>query len=54
MAKTRKVDFEEKQEIIKWTIEHGNAYKLAAEKFETSYAQVYNWVKNTKRMVKKA
>jgi transposase len=48
MAKTRKVDFEEKQEIIKWTIEHGNAYKLAAEKFETSYAQVFNWVKKYK------
>jgi len=48
MAKTRKVSFEEKLEIIKWTIEHDNAYKLAAEKFETSYAQVFNWVKKFK------
>jgi transposase len=44
MVKTRKVSYEEKLEIIKWTIEHDNEYKLAAEKFETSYAQVYNWV----------
>lgn len=48
MAKTRKVSIEEKLEIIRWTIEHDNGYKLAAEKFETSYAQVYNWVKKYK------
>lgn len=48
MAKTRKVSYEEKLEIIKWTIEHDDEYKLAAEKFETSYAQVYNWVKKYK------
>lgn len=48
MAKTRKVSFEEKLEIIKWTIEHDHEYKLAAEKFETSYAQIYNWVKKYK------
>ncbi len=48
MAKTRKVSYEEKLEIIKWTIAHDNEYKLAAEKFETSYAQVYNWVKKYK------
>lgn len=45
MAKSRKVSYEEKLEIIKWTINNGLEYKLAAEKFETSYAQVYNWVK---------
>lgn len=45
MAKTRKVNYEEKLEIVKWTIKHNNEYKLAAEKFETSYAQVYNWVR---------
>ncbi|PKK98926.1 MAG: hypothetical protein CVV57_05440 [Tenericutes bacterium HGW-Tenericutes-2] len=48
MAKTRKVSFEEKLEIIRWTIEHEYAYKLAAEKFETSYVQVFNWVKKYK------
>lgn len=45
MAKSRKVSYEEKLEIIKWTIENGLEYKLAAEKFETSYTQVYNWIK---------
>lgn len=45
MAKSRKVSYEEKLGIIKWTINNGLEYKLAAEKFETSYAQVYNWVK---------
>lgn len=48
MAKTRKVGYEEKLEIVKWTIEHNNEYKLAAEKFETAYSQVYNWVKKYK------
>jgi len=45
MAKSRKVSYEEKIEIIEWTISNGLEYKLAAEKFETSYAQVYNWVR---------
>lgn len=45
MAKSRKVSYEEKLEIVKWTIEHNNEYKLAAERFETAYSQVYNWVK---------
>lgn len=45
MAKSRKVSYEEKLEIVKWTIEHNFEYKLAAEKFETAYSQVYNWVR---------
>jgi transposase-like protein len=45
MAKSRKVSYEEKLEIVKWTIEHNHEYKLAAEKFETAYSQVYNWVR---------
>jgi transposase len=48
MAKTRKVSQEEKIEIVRWTLEHDSQYKLAAEKYETSYAQVYNWVKKYK------
>ena len=48
MAKTRKVTFEEKLKIVRWTIEHEHQYKLAAEKFETSYTQVYNWIKKYK------
>lgn len=45
MAKSRKVSYEEKIEIVEWTIKNNLEYKLAAEKFETSYMQVYNWVK---------
>lgn len=45
MAKSRKVSYEEKLEIVKWTIEHNHEYKLAAEKFEIAYSQVYNWVR---------
>jgi transposase len=48
MAKTRKVSHEEKLEIVRWTIEHNNEYKLAAETFETAYSQVYNWVRKYK------
>ncbi|MCF7932544.1 MAG: helix-turn-helix domain-containing protein [Acholeplasmataceae bacterium] len=50
MAKTRKVSQEEKIEIVRWTIENGSQYKLAAQKYETSYAQVYNWVKKYKAL----
>lgn len=49
MAKSRKVSYEEKLEIIEWTIENNYQYKLAAEKFETSYAQVFNWVRKYKQ-----
>ncbi|NLB49128.1 MAG: transposase [Erysipelotrichia bacterium] len=49
MAKSRKVSYEEKLEIINWTIENDHQYKLAAEKFDTSYAQVFNWVKKFKQ-----
>ena len=48
MAKSRKVSYEEKLEIVKWTLENNNEYKFAVEKFETSYAQVYNWVRKYK------
>lgn len=41
----RKVTFDEKKQIVQWTIEHGNNYKLAAEKYEVSYQRVYSWVR---------
>lgn len=49
MAKSRKVSYEEKLEIINWTIENDYQYKLAAEKFNTSYSQVFNWVRKYKQ-----
>ncbi|MEG2410144.1 MAG: helix-turn-helix domain-containing protein [Erysipelotrichaceae bacterium] len=44
MTKGRKTTIEERQEIVKYCKEHDNEYKLAAEHFDVSYAQVYQWV----------
>lgn len=48
--KTRKTTFLDRIEIVNWTIENNNNYKLAAEKFNTSYSQVFNWVKKYKQL----
>lgn len=40
----RKVTFDEKRQIVRWTIEHNNNYKAAAEKYDISYQRVYSWV----------
>jgi transposase len=45
MIKNRKTTMEERIEIVRYCIEHGNEYKIAAEWFQVSYAQVYQWVK---------
>ena len=45
MTKGRKTTIEEKQEIVEYCKVHNNEYKLAAEHFKVSYAQVYQWVK---------
>lgn len=44
MTKGRKTTIEERQEIVKYCKEQDNEYKLAAEHFDVSYAQVYQWV----------
>lgn len=44
MTKGRKTTKEERQEIVKYCKEHNNEYKIAAEYFNVSYAQVYQWV----------
>ena len=41
----RKTTIEERVEIVKYCLEHAKEYKLAAEAFDVSYAQVYQWVK---------
>lgn len=41
----RKVTFDEKKKVVQWTIEHGNNYKAAAEKYDISYQRVYSWVR---------
>lgn len=45
MTKSRKTTFEEKIEIVQYCLNHDKEYKLAAESFDVSYAQVYQWVK---------
>ena len=45
MTKSRKTAFEERIEIVQYCLNHDKEYKLAAEAFNVSYAQVYQWVK---------
>lgn len=45
MTKGRKTTLEERQEIVAYCLKHESEYKLAAEHFNVSYAQVYQWVK---------
>lgn len=45
MTKGRKTTLEERQEIAAYCLEHDREYKLAAEHFNVSYYQVYQWVK---------
>ena len=44
MAQSRKTTFEERIEIVNYCLENDNQYKLAAEKYNVSYTQVYQWV----------
>ena len=48
MTKSRKVDKNERIEIVKYCLEHDLDYKTTAKVFETSYANVFNWVKKYK------
>ena len=45
MTKSRKTTIEERIEIVQYCLNHDKEYKLAAEQFDVSYAQVYQWVK---------
>ena len=44
MTKSRKTTVEERNEIVQYCLDHNKEYKLAAEHFDVSYAQVYQWV----------
>ena len=48
MAKSRKVNKEERIKIVKYCLEHDMDYKTTAKLFETTYANVFNWVKKYK------
>lgn len=45
MTKGRKTTIEERQKIVAYCLKHDSGYKHAAEHFNISYAQVYQWVK---------
>lgn len=45
MTKSRKTTLEERIEIVQYCLDHDKEYKLTAEHFDVSYAQVYQWVK---------
>ena len=52
MAKGRKTSFEERQEIVAYCLAHGTNYRAAAEAYNVSYQQVFNWVKKYNSMGK--
>lgn len=45
MNKGRKTTYEERMEIVAFCIANADDYKLAADKFNVSYQQVYSWIK---------
>lgn len=45
MTKSRKTTLEERIEIVQYCLDNNKEYKLAAEKFNVSYAQVFQWIK---------
>ena len=45
LAKGRKTSYEERVEIVTYCIEHGMDYAQAAEKYQVSYQQIYQWTR---------
>ena len=45
MERGRRATYEERIEIVKYTLAHQNNYQEAADKFNVSYPQVYTWVR---------
>lgn len=41
----RKTTKEERQEIVAYCLEHGKNYKETAARYEVSYSQIYQWVR---------
>ena len=48
MTKSSKVNKEERIEIVQYCLDHDMDYKTTAKLFETTYANVFNWVKKYK------
>ena len=53
MTKGRTTTYEERIEIVSYCIEHGNDYAATIEKYGVSYQQIYSWVRNTRKTVRK-
>lgn len=45
MKQGRKTTFEERVEIVNFTIAHEKDYQAAVERYGVSYQQVYSWVR---------
>lgn len=45
MTKGRKTTLDERKQIVNYCLENGNDYQKAAETYQVSYQQVYQWVK---------
>ena len=45
-AARRKTTIDERREIVEYCLSHGKDYKGAAEKYDVSYSQVYNWTRS--------
>lgn len=54
MTKGRKTTYKERIEIVKYCIENGDNYTLAAQKYKVSYQQVYGWVSKYNKNGKEA
>ena len=46
VAMRKKTTKEERQEIVRYCLEHGKDYKGTAARYEVSYSQVYQWVRS--------
>ncbi|MCR5448896.1 MAG: helix-turn-helix domain-containing protein [Solobacterium sp.] len=46
MAKRKKTTLDERKEIVQYCIEHQKDYKGTSLKYDCSYSQVYQWVRN--------
>ena len=45
MAERRKTSLEERVEVVEYCLKHNREYKKAAEAYQVSYSQAYQWVK---------
>ena len=46
VAMRKKTTKEEREEIVRYCLEHGKDYKGTAVKYEVSYSQIYQWVRH--------